>query len=201
MVSTTVSNIFETPHHNTMAVLASERSLAASARTLLGVLNCNIEATEEVEEAWASRTVKYTITPTKTRLSPIVPQGLPEAITVTVSAQLPSSVVATFQLEQGRCLRLEAHVLPETYSTSRLTITAHHNFAVWAATGPFIRYVATTAHISTSTHAGHRCLRAVVQIVSMLFVLQGYAGDCFRRVEGPSREETCQAPARNQPFP
>ena len=140
MVSTTVSNVFETQHQNTMDVIASEKSLAAIARTFLGAERCSIEATEEVEGSWASRTLTYNLTPTKTRMSALVPQGLPEAIKVTVAAQLPSSVVTTFHLSQGRCLRLEAHVLPEKYRTSRLTITAHQNFAGWAATGPFVRY-------------------------------------------------------------
>ena len=150
MLSTTVSNEFATPHHSTMDVIASEKSLAAIARTLLGVEHCRIEATGDVEESWASRTVTYNVTPTKTRLSPLVPQGLSEAIEVTVAAQLPSSVVTTFHLRQGRCLRLEAHVVPEKYETSRLTITAHHNFAAWAATGPFVRYEpATTLHVMT----------------------------------------------------
>lgn len=140
MVSTSFSASFDAPHHNTMEVLASERALAECARELFGILNCRIEAKSEVEETWASRTVTYSVTPMQSRFSPLVPQGLQNDITVEFSAQLPSSVVMSFQVSEEQCLRLEAHILPETYSTSRLTITAHHNFAAWAATGPFVRY-------------------------------------------------------------
>jgi nitrite reductase/ring-hydroxylating ferredoxin subunit len=163
MLSTTVSSSLEAPHHNTMEVLMSEKSLKASARTLLGVMDCSIEVSEKIEETWASRTVTYTLMPTKTRLSPLFPQGLPEAITVTISAQLPSSVVTTFQLSQGRCLRLEAHVMPEKYETSRLTITAHHNFAAWAATGPFVRCEFITACLFSHCVMSAQTLQCLVQ--------------------------------------
>lgn len=202
ILCTTVSNTFEAPHHNTMEVLASEQSISASARAFLGVLDCSIEAAQEVEETWASRTVTYTLTPTKSRLSPFVPHGLPETITVNVSAQLPSSVVTTFQLKQGRWLRLEAHVMPEKYSTSRLTISAYHNNAAWAATGLFVRCAAVTLRRWSTVRMISIGMLFLSQVFknNILPLLQGHAGAVSQGLKNRAEKRPVKHITEFRPF-
>jgi hypothetical protein len=138
-----VSKVCDVAHNTTLELLLSESAMATIARVFLGVAECEVVASDVIEAAWASRTASYTLTPTKKVMSPILPQGLPSGgIKVTVSAQLPSSVVTTFHLDDARCLRVEAHVHPEAYETSRMTISVHRNFSTWRAADPFVRCAA-----------------------------------------------------------
>lgn len=136
-----VSKVCDVPHYTTLELLLSESAIATVARVFLGVMECDISASKVVESSWASRTAEYSLTPTRKGLSPLLPQGLPQGgIKVTVSAQLPSSVVTTLHLGGGSHLTVEAHVHPEGYTTSRLTMSAHRNFATWPTANPFLRH-------------------------------------------------------------
>lgn len=140
--------------------MASEAAFILFSRVFLDVPDVHLSAMGSVEHPDDfSRTQNYLMIPKAQGLCPLTPQGsaIPTLL-LNVKAQLPSSVVMSFDLDLGRMIILEAHVHPETYGTSRLTLVAYRNFAKWPGASLMVRYshpCFMTNSALTLAHARH----------------------------------------------
>lgn len=168
MVTSFATKTLEVPHHTIFQVVASEAGIKMFGRVFLDVPDALLSTVGDVNEYHSfSRAQKYLMVPKAQGLCPLLPQGasVPE-IVVSVKAELPSSVVMTFDLDQGREITLEGHVHPESYGTSRLTLTVHRNFAKWPGAHLMVR---CESH-GNNQHAYSRSGVTIncIQLVSML---------------------------------
>eukprot|EP00892_Ulva_mutabilis_P005545 jgi/Ulvmu1/3362/UM156_0019.1 len=140
-LTSSISKVCDVPHQTVYQGLASESAIFTFARVFLGISDSCLYEVGGVESSNAySRTQKFLMLPTTQGVCPLLPQGSSvPAVMVSVTAYLPSSVAITLDLDHGRLITVEGHVHPQSYETSRLSMSVHRTFAKWPGAGLMVR--------------------------------------------------------------
>lgn len=137
-----VTKVCDVPHHTVYHGLVAEAAVTTVARMFLGITDARLYEVGEVDDRDTfSRTQRFLMVPSAQGVCPLLPQGSSvPTVMVTMIAQLPSSVAITLDLDAGRQIIVEGHVHPESYETSRLTMSVHRTFANWPGADFMVRW-------------------------------------------------------------